>query len=86
MALSGQLDVAWVCDDPYVQHEDQLALLAVPLYRRQPLYQTHVIVNERSGARPGAPVAEPWIDESKASNEDQSNAFSIRSRKPPTFP
>ena len=30
MLLSGQLDAAWVCDDPYVQHEDQLALLAVP--------------------------------------------------------
>jgi phosphonate transport system substrate-binding protein len=50
MLLSGQLDAAWVCDDPYVQHEDQLALLAVPLYRHQPLYQTYVIVNERNAA------------------------------------
>ena len=33
LLLSGQLDAAWVCDDPYVQHEDQLALLATPLYR-----------------------------------------------------
>ena len=33
MLLSGQLDAAWVCDDPYVQHEDQFALLAVPLYQ-----------------------------------------------------
>ena len=23
MLLSGQLDAAWICDDPYVQHEDQ---------------------------------------------------------------
>ena len=51
MLLSGQLDAAWVCDDPYVQHEDQLALLAVPLYRGEPLYQTYVIVNERSTAQ-----------------------------------
>src|SRR5579863_7306546 len=51
MLLSGQLDCAWVCDDPYVQHEDQLALLAVPLYRGEPLYQTYVIVNEGSQAQ-----------------------------------
>ena len=51
MLLSGQLDAAWVCDDPYVQHEDQLALLAVPLYQHEPLYQTYVIVNEGSKAQ-----------------------------------
>lgn len=51
MLLSGQLDAAWVCDDPYVQHEDQFALLAVPLYRRQPLYQTYVIVSDTSKAQ-----------------------------------
>jgi phosphonate transport system substrate-binding protein len=51
MLLSGQLDAAWICDDPYVQHQDQLALLAVPLYQGEPLYQTYVIVNEASEAR-----------------------------------
>ena len=51
MLLSGQLDAAWICDDPYVQHEDQLALLAVPLYRHEPLYQTYVIVSEGSKAQ-----------------------------------
>jgi len=51
LLLSGQLDAAWICDDPYVQHEDQLALLAVPLYRHEPLYQTYVIVNEGSKAQ-----------------------------------
>lgn len=50
MLLSGQLDAAWICDDPYVQHEDQLSLLAVPVYQGQPLYQTYVIVNETSDA------------------------------------
>ena len=49
--LTGQLDAAWVCDDPYVQHESQLSLLAVPLYRQKPLYQTYVIVNEASKAQ-----------------------------------
>ncbi len=51
LLLSGQLDAAWVCDDPYVQHEDQLALLATPLYQGMPLYQTYVIVNENSPAK-----------------------------------
>ena len=51
LLLSGQLDAAWVCDDPYVQHEDRLALLAVPLYRKEPLYQTYVIVSEASKAQ-----------------------------------
>ncbi len=51
LLLSGQLDAAWVCDDPYVQHEDQLELLATPLYRGEPLYQTYVAVNENSPAK-----------------------------------
>ncbi len=51
LLLSGQLDAAWVCDDPYVQHEDQLELLAIPLYRHEPLYQTYVIVSEGSKAQ-----------------------------------
>ena len=51
LLLSGQLDAAWVCDDPYVQHEDQFALLAVPLYRHEPLYETYVIVSEGSKAQ-----------------------------------
>jgi phosphonate transport system substrate-binding protein len=51
LLLSGQLDAAWICDDPYVQHEDQLALLAVPLYRHEPLYQTYVIVSGGSKAQ-----------------------------------
>ena len=51
MLLSGQLDAAWICDDPYVQYQDKLALLAVPLYRHKPLYQTYVIVNESSNAQ-----------------------------------
>ncbi len=51
LLLSGQLDAAWICDYPYVQHEDQLALLAVPLYRNEPRYQTYVIVNEAGKAQ-----------------------------------
>jgi phosphonate transport system substrate-binding protein len=39
LLLSGQLDAAWICGFPFVQFADELALVAVPLYRQQPLYQ-----------------------------------------------
>jgi phosphonate transport system substrate-binding protein len=51
MLLSGQLDAAWICDFPYVQYRDRLAVLATPLYRNLPSHQAYVIVNEASGAR-----------------------------------
>jgi phosphonate transport system substrate-binding protein len=51
MLISGQLDAAWICDDPYVQYRDLLTLLAVPLYRGKPLYQTYVTVNDSNSAR-----------------------------------
>lgn len=50
LLLSGQLDAAWICDFPYVQYQDRLALVAVPLYRHQPLRQAYVIVNQGSKA------------------------------------
>ncbi len=50
MLLSGQLDAAWISDFPYVQYQDRLALVAVPLYRHQPLRRAYVIVNKGSKA------------------------------------
>jgi phosphonate transport system substrate-binding protein len=51
MLRSGQLDAAWICDLTYVQHQERLALLAVPLYHGRPLYETYVIVNKASDAK-----------------------------------
>ena len=48
--LAGQLDAALISDFLYVQYQDSLALLTVPLYRHQPFSQTFVIVNEDSKA------------------------------------
>jgi phosphonate transport system substrate-binding protein len=48
--LAGQLDAAWISDFLYVQLQDRLAVLAVPLYRHQPFRQAFVIVNEASKA------------------------------------
>jgi phosphonate transport system substrate-binding protein len=40
----GKLDFAWVSDYPYVHLGRQVRLLAVPVYRGRPLYQSYLIV------------------------------------------
>lgn len=44
LLLDGQLDFAWICGYPYVRHKGQLRLMAVPLYRGEPLYRSYLIV------------------------------------------
>jgi phosphonate transport system substrate-binding protein len=51
LLLSGQLDAAWICGFPFVQYREQLALVAVPLYRGQPLYQSYLIANAANEAK-----------------------------------
>jgi phosphonate transport system substrate-binding protein len=51
LLLSGQLNAAWICGFPYVQYPEQLALVAVPVYRGQPLYQSYLIVHRNSTAK-----------------------------------
>lgn len=44
LLLSGQLTAAWICGYPLVQYQDQLSLVAVPLWNGQPLYSSYLIV------------------------------------------
>lgn len=44
MVLGGKLDFAWICGYPYVRHRRELKLVAVPVWRGQPLYQSYLIV------------------------------------------
>ena len=39
-----QLDAAWLCGFPFIRHQRQLRLLAVPLFRGKPLYRSYLIV------------------------------------------
>lgn len=48
LLYAGQLDVAWICGYPYVRHAADLELLAVPLYRGQPLYKAYLIRSRHS--------------------------------------
>jgi phosphonate transport system substrate-binding protein len=44
---AGGLDFAWVCGFPFVRYAREMTLLAVPLYRGKPLYQSYLIVPAR---------------------------------------
>ncbi len=44
LLLLNQLDIAWVCGFPYIRHLNRSQLLAMPLYRGEPLYQSYLIV------------------------------------------
>jgi len=45
LLLSGQLDAAWICGYPFIQYRDRLSLVAVPVWRGQPLYQSYLVVD-----------------------------------------
>lgn len=44
LLLNDQLDFAWVCGYPYVRNRPAMKLLAIPLFRGKPLYQSYLIV------------------------------------------
>ncbi len=53
MLDSGALDFAWICGFPYVQKREPefLKLLAVPIYKGEPLYHSYIIVHADSPYR-----------------------------------
>lgn len=48
--LDGSVDAAWVCGYPFLQHQAQLTLLGVPVWRGQPLYQSYLIASVEDDA------------------------------------
>lgn len=47
LTLVGDLDAAWICGYPWLANRAALSLVAVPLWRGRPLYQSYLI--ERAG-------------------------------------
>jgi phosphonate transport system substrate-binding protein len=43
LLLEGSVNAAWLCGYPYLQHEEVLALVGVPVWRGQQLYQSYLI-------------------------------------------
>jgi phosphonate transport system substrate-binding protein len=50
LLVSRQVDAAWICGYPFVAFRKELALVAVPVWRGKPLYQSHLIVRSESKA------------------------------------
>jgi phosphonate transport system substrate-binding protein len=50
LLVSGQLDAAWICGYPFVAFRDQLELVAVPVWRGKPLYQSYIIAGAKNRA------------------------------------
>lgn len=50
LLLEGSVDAAWLCGFPFLQHEESLALLGVPVWRGAPLYQSYLIVQPEDPA------------------------------------
>ncbi len=50
LLLEGAVDAAWLCGYPYLQHSDTLSLVAVPVWRGRPLYQSYLIAGVDSAA------------------------------------
>lgn len=46
LLVAGNLDAAWICGLPFVQHRRALRLLAVPLYRGLPTYRSFLIARD----------------------------------------
>jgi len=50
LLVSGQVDAAWICGYPYVAFRDRLGLLAAPLWRGRPLYQSYILAHSDNPA------------------------------------
>lgn len=74
LLLAGQLDAAWICGYPFVQHRDALTLLAVPSYRGAPLYRSYLIVGRD---RVAASLADLRSDIHAFSDPDSNSGFLV---------
>lgn len=48
---AGQVQAAWICGYPYVLHQRELQLVAVPQWRGRPLYQSYLVADVQGSAR-----------------------------------
>ncbi len=74
LLLSGYLDAAWICGYPFIQYQDRLSLVAVPVWRGQPLYQSYLIVDRK---RPVAGVSDLRGDIHAFSDPDSNSGYLV---------
>lgn len=51
LLLLGEIEAAWLCGYPLLQHPDRLAALALPVWQGQPRYRAKIITAAGRGAR-----------------------------------
>lgn len=76
LLVAGQLDTAWICGYPFIQHRDALDILAVPLYRGEPLYRAYLITRQD---RRAAGLADLRGDIHAFSDPDSNSGFLVTS-------
>jgi len=74
LLLSGYLDAAWICGYPFIQYQDRLSLVAVPIWRGQPLYQSYLIVDRE---RPIDDVSDMRGDIHAFSDPDSNSGYLV---------
>jgi phosphonate transport system substrate-binding protein len=45
LLMRGDLEVAWLCGLPYIERQEQLSLVATPVYKGAPLYRSYLITS-----------------------------------------
>lgn len=50
LLVSRQLDAAWICGYPFVAYRNKLSLVAVPVWKGQPLYQSYLVARANTKA------------------------------------
>ncbi|SIT13068.1 phosphonate transport system substrate-binding protein [Paracoccus saliphilus] len=50
LLLEGGVDAAWLCGYPFLQHRDELSLVAVPLWQGTPTYRSYLITSKEDQA------------------------------------
>ena len=74
LLVAGQLDAAWICGFPFVAFRDRLSLVAVPLWRGRPLYQSYLIAER---GRPVAGLSDLRGDLHAYSDPDSNSGFLV---------
>lgn len=74
LLISRQIDAAWICGYPYVMHESELQLVAIPEWRGRPLYQSYLIVD---ADRDGGDLGDLRGDTHAFSDPDSNSGFLV---------
>jgi phosphonate transport system substrate-binding protein len=74
LLVSGQVDGAWICGYPFVANRAQLDLIAVPIWRGRPLYQSYLIAD---AARDATSIADLRGDIHAFSDPDSNSGYLV---------